>query len=618
MRMMPQDLVHKAETVMSGKIARFGLAIVAVLALVFAYDLRQARNLSTQEAMDSAQLARNVSEGRGYTTQFIRPLSMFLIKRENRENIAGLSQEQRADLCRVKSNHPDIANAPGYPLLLAGWMKVAPFQFKITQKDGAQFARHQPDFLITALNQLLFAGCALLVFHLGRKMFDPAVGWISLILFFGCEVLWRFSASGLSTMLLLLVFLLAVRALLAFDNAVADANARPGRVLGFALLTGTLLGAAMLTRYSSGALIVPAVAYVLLFAGRWKWPATAVLVLGFAVMVAPWILRNLNLCGMPFGTATYAPLENTLFSQQHRLERSFDPNFTQLPVITIWWKFFTNLRLIATQELPKLGGSWVLGFFLAGLMVSFRQPGLNRMRWFALGSLLVLMPTQAIIRTALSDDSPEINSENLLVLLIPLVVIYGVSFFLALLHQVPVASRLGLTRVWLRRAIIIAFCLVCTLPLAASFLPGRTISLTYPAATAFPPYYPPDIQKVSGWMNRDEFVMSDVPWAVAWYGDRQSVWLTLDARGQFYKLTDYIKSVRALYLSPEFLDSHYYSQWVVDRHGDGTWGSLVIQTTTAQMVPEGFPLVKAYRLNGQLFLTDWERWLKPEAPAVQR
>ena len=403
---------------------------------------------------------------------------------------------------------------------------------------------------------------------------------------------------------------------LALDKATSDTNATLGRVLGVALLAGLILGAGMLTRYSFGVLIVPVAVYVLLFAGRWKWPAAAAVLIAFAIVVAPWIARNLALCGLPFGTATYAPIENSLFLQGHRLERTFDPNFTQLPIITIWWKFFTNLRLIVTQELPKLGGSWVLGFFLAGLLVNFRQPTLNRMRWFTLGSLLVLIPTQALIRTALSDDSPEINSENLLVLLIPLVVIYGVSFFLTLLQQIPVVPQLDLGRIWVQRAVITVFCLVCTLPLAASFLPGRTTSATYHPATVFPPYYPPDIQKVSGWMNRDEFVMSDVPWAVAWYGNRQSVWLTLDSRAQFYQLTDYIKSVRALYLSPQFLDSRYYSQWVTDRHGEGSWGSLVIQTTTVQMVPEGFPLVKAYRLNGQLFLTDWERWLKPEAAAA--
>jgi hypothetical protein len=54
-----------------------------VLALAFRYDLRAYRNFSTPEAMDSAQLARNISEGKGYTTMFIRPFSLYLVQQHN-------------------------------------------------------------------------------------------------------------------------------------------------------------------------------------------------------------------------------------------------------------------------------------------------------------------------------------------------------------------------------------------------------------------------------------------------------------------------------------------------------------------------------------------------------
>jgi len=47
-----------------------------------------------------------------------------------------------------------------------------------------------------------------------------------------------------------------------------------------------------------------------------------------------------------------------------------------------------------------------------------------------------LIVVQALGRTALSDDSPDINSENLLVLLAPLVIVYGTSLFFLLLEQV--------------------------------------------------------------------------------------------------------------------------------------------------------------------------------------
>ncbi|MEY4387389.1 MAG: hypothetical protein RLY20_2672 [Verrucomicrobiota bacterium] len=615
MPIMPQDLVHRVETAISGPIARFALAVMAVVALAVAYDWRQARNLSTQEAMDSAQLARNISEGKGFTTQFVRPFSMFLIRRANQERLDSLPKEQLADLCRVKGDHPDIANAPLYPLMLAGWMKVLPFHFKIDPKPGEGFSRYQPDFLITVLNQLLFIATAVLVFFLARKIFDATVGWLSILIMLGTDLLWRFSASGQSTMLLLLLFVLLLWTLVKLDTAVNDTTTGLLKISGLAIGIGLLLGAGMLTRYAYGIVVLPVLGYLLLFAGRWKFHATGIVLVVFAAVVAPWIARNLQICGMPFGTATYAAIENSLFFPQQRLERSLQPDFTQLSPRIVWWKFFTFLKQIVSSELPKLAGGWILGFFVTGLLVRFRNTQLTRLRYFALALVPVLAMMQALGRTTLSDDSPDINSENLLVLLLPLVVIYGSSFFHTLLDQLVLPEQVILPAMWVRRGAMTLFVLLCTLPLTMSFLPGRVTPLQYAREVAFPPYNPPDIQKVANWIAEDELVMSDAPWAMAWYGDRQTVFLTIDARrsGPFYEISDYIKPVRALYLTPLALDARILSQWMRGQT-ESTWGEIIVASQMKDELPAylRFPLVKAYRMNEQLFLSDWERWLKPE------
>ena len=56
---------------------------VAILFLTLVYNLCAYRNFATPEAMDSAQLARNMAEGKGYTTLFIRPFSLYLVQRHN-------------------------------------------------------------------------------------------------------------------------------------------------------------------------------------------------------------------------------------------------------------------------------------------------------------------------------------------------------------------------------------------------------------------------------------------------------------------------------------------------------------------------------------------------------
>ena len=87
------------------------------------------------------------------------------------------------------------------------------------------------------------------------------------------------------------------------------------------------------------------------------------------------------------------------------------------------------------DDLPKLGGSWASMLFLTGLLLGFRSMAARRMRYFLLMCLGIFIVVQALGQTQLSEESPEVNSENLLVLLAPLVFIYGVSFFLILLDQ---------------------------------------------------------------------------------------------------------------------------------------------------------------------------------------
>ena len=75
--------------------------------------------------METAQLARNLSEGRGYTTDSIRPLALYYL-----EN-AAMNRVSRSKI--LAQPVPDLSNAPIYPVLLAGLMKVFRFDFAAMQ-----------------------------------------------------------------------------------------------------------------------------------------------------------------------------------------------------------------------------------------------------------------------------------------------------------------------------------------------------------------------------------------------------------------------------------------------------------------------------------------------------
>ena len=141
-----QELIHKFEVGEGTRSLKAVLGIVVLVALAVFYDLREFSNLSSQDAMDAAQLARNISEGEGFTTRFVRPLSMHLLQERQRAlqktPQPGIKNGSE-DAVGLRGNHPDISNPPIYPLVLAGLMKVAPFRFDLPRSGS--FSTYQPE-----------------------------------------------------------------------------------------------------------------------------------------------------------------------------------------------------------------------------------------------------------------------------------------------------------------------------------------------------------------------------------------------------------------------------------------------------------------------------------------
>jgi len=592
-----QNFIHFFEVGAGGRFfsrtVRLLTVAVALIVLGVVYDLCAYKNFSTQEAMDSAQLARNISKGKGYTTMFIRPLSVHLVRERTQRRADLNNPEQTADLARLNTGHPDLANPPVYPVVLAGLMKVLPFHFavdlthpfwsRLKNPVQREFWRYQPDFLIAVFNQVLFVGVIVLAFKVAKRLFDREVAWLSALLLLGSELFWRFTVSGLSTIFLLLIFLSLVWCLIRLEEVAQETNAGRGRVIFWAILGGVLVGLGGLTRYSFGWLIVPVIGFIWVSVAKPKRPGlAAAALLGFGLLLGPWMARNYVISGLPFGTATYSVVEGTPLFPEHTLERALDPRFSQWSAANaVRRKWVANTRQIVQNDLPRLGGTWVSAFFLTGLMISFKKPTVRRVRYFLLGCVVMLTVVQALGRTQLSEDSPDLNSENLLVLLAPLVLMYGASLFYLLLDQIALPAP------QFRPLVAGVFGIVASLPLLLVFLPPRNAPISYP------PYYPPAIQQAVGWTKPDELIMSDIPWAIAWYGQSQCAWLTLDCQGSFLAINDEAKPIQALYISRLTLDSRFLAQMI--RAGDKAWGQFILNSLFRKSQggpgpPAGFPL----------------------------
>lgn len=609
--MMIQNWIHRIEEGGGLRVLKYGLLALFGFGLLVGYNLRGFKNMANPEAMDAAQLARNLATHRGYNTLFIRPFSLYLVERADAEKNGPASVGDTRDRSRIREvMHPDLANPPVYPLMLAGLMKLSPkfeTQAAGTVKiwnSGGKFSIYEPDFLIGLFNQGLFFIGVVAVFFIARRLFDSWVAWTSAGVFLGTDLFWRFSISGLSTMLLILIFIGLCWSLVVLERSAREGHASPGQLIGQTAVIGVIIGIGCLTRYSFGWLVLPVIVFLILFLGRHRVILILTVMAAFAVVIGPWVLRTYRISHTPFGVAGYAIYETTTYFPEHHLERSLNPDLARISYHQVWDKFINNTQTCLQEDLPKLGGSWISAFFLVGLLVPYKNPSLRRLRYFVLLCLPVLLIVQALGKTALSEDYPVINSENLLVIVAPFVLIFGVSLFFVLLDQMELPGR------EFRYLFIGLFCMLICLRALLSFVQPRTNAVSYP------PYYPPIIQKVSGWMKENELMMSDIPAAVAWYGNRQCIWLTLNAQKEFFEVYDYRKPVKAVYMTPVTMDKRFLSQWV--RADELSWGSFALEGMMKRELPPGFPLRRAPGgfLPEQLFITDIDRWSNTNAAAI--
>ena len=605
-----QEIIHSLEEGKWAKRIRGLVLLLLIGSLGLVYYLNLTRSFTAPEAMDAAQLARNIAEGRGYTTQFIRPLSLDILR-----------QQGAVSDVELRSKFPDITNPPVYPMLLAALMKVLPFEFEIDLQKANEFERYQPEFLIWLLNQALFFVALIQVFRLGEKLFDQPVAWCAALVFLGTELYWKFSTSGLPTMLLLVLFLALARTLVRLEEQGNDGVALGGGwFAGMALWAGALAGLGGLTRYGFAWVILPVLVYLGWFMGRHRGRTVAMALLGFLLVMSPWLVRNAQLSGNLFGTAGLALYSQTDTFPEDTLERTLFYEPSDAPVngrdeikvkvadhvglLDIANKLKRNLRHLLVHELPQFSGSWFAVVCLVGLVVPFRNRSLRRLRFFLLMTFAVFALGQALGRTHLSaangtlaellarslgqgapvTAASGVNGENLLAILGPVSFLFGAGLFFSLLDRWKV--DLPEMRLAASTGLVVA----ASLPMALSFL------LPHPYPMANPPYHPPRVQYVSS-MPREsgedtigagDLLMSDIPWAVAWYGNQDCVWLTRKVEPDFYTLNDQFRPVSALYFTEATTDQRYLSR--VFSPIKSNWERFVLFMQLKEDLPDEFPL----------------------------
>jgi hypothetical protein len=563
-----QGFVHSLE---QGKIAgifRLVLSFVAVIGLALAYLLLQFRGLSTQAGIDQAQVAHEIARGNGFATKNIRPLEAHLLQQIFGQVPAG--------------NVPDLYHAPLNPIVNAGVLYLLGSQ--LDQRVDAGDPVYRGDRLIAAVSVLFFLLALLVNFFLARLLFDAKVAWLATGVVVVADQFWQFSLSGLPQMLLLFLIIGSLWCLAMAVMAKVDER---NPVL-WLLVLGALQGAAALchpiTLWISGASWIFCWAYFRPRALGALLPGVICLAL-FSV----WIVRDLQVSKTPFGISPFALLDQVVHSEAGWM-RLNDPDLSEITPPVFRGRMILNLKEQLGSLYLLLGGIAVTPFFFASLFHPFRRPETNAFKWLIFMMLLGAFAGSVFVGTNAQPLSPN----QTLILLGPSIAIYGYAMVIVFFY------RLKLELSIYRYAIYAAFFLITGLPTVFGFLFGGL-------RIQFPPYAPGAMQMIGAITKPNEIIASDMPWAMAWYADRKSLWLP-SRRKDFYEYHDNESlgaPIVGLYLTPISRDTNFLSDIVFGEYRD--WASIILG------LPQGlndFPLKSTVGLmnNQCLLLMDRNRW----------
>ncbi len=597
-----QEFIHWLEMGGGARWIRLAAVLAGTATLSLLIVFTQFRGPQTESTLIQADVGRQLSRGQGFTTLVNYPQTAALL-------------EARAIHFNPGVPYPELYHAPLYSMLIGGALKLVPAARRATlfSMPGQATDGYAGDYFLLALNLGLLWLAAWLTFLLGRRLFDVRVGWVASLALLVSLPFWQQTLAVNGTPLLMV---LALAAFLVWsrieDTLELTADATDGApsatrrgYLGLAAL-GAICGLLFLTEYSAGAFVLVALAYAGIRFGRSaRVPAIVSVVLGFAVVTAPWIARNVVLTGNPVALAAQnvALKAGDPTAEPATVRATLTPNSPSIDLRKLGNKTLTSLQENIKTRIWSGGAMWLVAFFAAGWLYNFRSPVANRLRWVFSAALAVLLLAQAAFNSG--------ESERLVaVWLAPLIIVFGTGFFFVLLGS---NSTLGAWPRLMAAALLVAQ----SLPLVHDALAPR------PAVRfQYPPYFPALLRGLRTELElrgaSDRYgAMADVPAGLAWYGGLRN-WAQPAHLRDFYSIT-LQQPIGELLLTPRTLDRPFFTELnahalapgslaaIPDRFGE--WGEIYAGLVTGTM-PREFPLKVPHKVAENLYVL-----LNPALPA---
>ena len=570
-----QRTVHALEQGDAAIWTKRALAVVVVVSLAVFYMLHEFNGLATSQAMDQAQIARNIASGQGWRTDFVRPLAVGQLQR------AGKNVTQRIWY--------DTYNAPLPPLVNAFVLRPLKRYWVMSSGDVI----YAGDKAIAFASICFFLGALAILYFTALRLFDQRLALLATGLVLVCDTIWKYSLSGLPQMLMLFLFSATLYVML----RAIEAQYRGGAVgiwlglmgFGFGLLA---LSHALTIWMFLGALVVS----IFFFRPR-GW--AAVIVLGvFLVVYTPWLVRNFVITGNPGGVAIYSVLDDIKHTEAGHM-RAMNLDLTEVGPGYFRAKIVRNLVGQTGRLLDYFGSSVVALTFFVALLHVFKRPETAVLRWMILAMWLGAMLGMVIYGI---PEEQGVGANQLHLLFIPIMTCYGLAYLLVQWNRLEIDFRIA------RIAFLTLLFVVCGLQMIFTVaLPSTK------AGVRWPPYVPPYSSVLHSWMQPDEITATDMPWAIAWYADRRAIWVpdTVKTFTEFHDYGVFGAPLNGLYLTPISGSQNTLADILKGEYRD--WAPMILRSVDLQK----FPLKWATLLgleNECVFFADHDRMQRVSAP----
>lgn len=475
------------------KIAFYVLMIGLALLQVFV----SFRGLRSAAGMETAQLAREVARGNGWSTKCIRPVAWRQIMQTGKP----VSIEKFTDLSVAPL--PVVVLIPLFKLLESSW------EFD-PSTDGVVYLL---DRVIAGVGVLWFLLTLLGLHGLARRLFDDRVANIAVAALGLSQPMWEMALSGSPRMLLLLELVWVFRSLLAIASAGQSRMPISAKALGL----GFLLTAMTFTHWIGAVwaiVILLCVAFILPQVGR----AVGIAILPVAIGVGLWVTHNQIVSGDPLGSGKFMLQAALSGSGEEVLARTLADSGSALAL----GQMIRGLGLRLAGQLNEIYSHLALlaaaPWFFAALIHRFRRPECGWLKW----TLAALVFSSAVGMALMGPLDELLDDGNVFPVIAPLMSIFGVAFILVLWTRLEMRGR----GFWQSHGAAILIIFLTAVPMLAAMPDSIKGGLMLRGQLAqWPPYAADRVSLVPRLLDDQELVMTDAPWFIAWYADLPAIWL---------------------------------------------------------------------------------------------